>query len=110
MPMASDMAVTLVSGLAMQACEDADLPNFGVFDSAELRLVFDVNASMRRCPDRAGQASSGWRPTRKSLAGPRDSAARTGYGRTRHVRSRSPLTGELSGHVLPRPDPDVRQP
>jgi uncharacterized protein (DUF2252 family) len=43
LPMASDLAPTPVSGLAVQACGDAHLSNFGVFGSAERRLVFDVN-------------------------------------------------------------------
>ena len=43
LPMASDLARTPVSGLAVQACGDAHLSNFGVFGSAERRLVFDVN-------------------------------------------------------------------
>ena len=43
LPMASDLAGTAVSGLAVQACGDAHLSNFGVFGSAERRLVFDVN-------------------------------------------------------------------
>jgi uncharacterized protein (DUF2252 family) len=43
LPMASDLAMTPVSGLAVQACGDAHLSNFGVFGSAERRLVFDVN-------------------------------------------------------------------
>jgi hypothetical protein len=44
LPMASDLALTPVSGLAVQAaCGDAQLSNFGVFGSAECRLVFDVN-------------------------------------------------------------------
>jgi uncharacterized protein (DUF2252 family) len=41
--MASDLATTPVSGLPVQACGDAHLFNFGVFGSAERRLVFDVN-------------------------------------------------------------------
>ena len=32
-----------MSGLAVQACGDAHLSNFGIFGSAERRLVFDVN-------------------------------------------------------------------
>ena len=32
-----------VSGLTVQACGDAHLSNFGIFGSAERRLVFDVN-------------------------------------------------------------------
>jgi uncharacterized protein (DUF2252 family) len=43
LPMASDLATTPVSGLAVQACGDAHLSNFGVFGSAERRLVFDIN-------------------------------------------------------------------
>jgi uncharacterized protein (DUF2252 family) len=43
LPMASDLATTPVSGLAVQACGDAHLSNFGVFGSAEHHLVFDVN-------------------------------------------------------------------
>jgi len=43
LPMASDLATTPVTGLAVQACGDAHLSNFGVFGSAERRLVFDVN-------------------------------------------------------------------
>jgi uncharacterized protein (DUF2252 family) len=43
LPMASDLATTPVSGLPVQACGDAHLGNFGIFGSAERRLVFDVN-------------------------------------------------------------------
>jgi uncharacterized protein (DUF2252 family) len=43
LPMASDLAGTPVSGLAVQACGDAHLSNFGIFGSPERRLVFDVN-------------------------------------------------------------------
>jgi uncharacterized protein (DUF2252 family) len=43
LPMASDLATTPVTGLAVQACGDAHLSNFGIFGSAERRLVFDVN-------------------------------------------------------------------
>jgi uncharacterized protein (DUF2252 family) len=43
LPMASDLASTPVTGLAVQACGDAHLSNFGIFGSAERRLVFDVN-------------------------------------------------------------------
>ena len=43
LPMASDLAITPVSGLAVQACGDAHLSNFGLFGSAERRLMFDVN-------------------------------------------------------------------
>jgi uncharacterized protein (DUF2252 family) len=43
LPMASDLAATPRSGLAVQACGDAHLSNFGIFGSAERSLVFDVN-------------------------------------------------------------------
>ena len=43
LPMAADLAGTPVSGLAVQACGDAHLSNFGIFGSAERQLVFDVN-------------------------------------------------------------------
>src|SRR6201997_1293644 len=43
LPMASDLASTPVSGLAVQACGDAHLSNFRLFGAAERRLVFDVN-------------------------------------------------------------------
>jgi hypothetical protein len=43
LPMAADLTTTPVSGLAVQACGDAHLSNFGIFGSAERRLVFDVN-------------------------------------------------------------------
>ncbi len=43
LPMASDLATMPVSGLAVQACGDAHLSNFGIFGSAERRLVFDIN-------------------------------------------------------------------
>jgi uncharacterized protein (DUF2252 family) len=43
LPMASDLATTPVSGIAVQACGDAHLSNFGIFGSAERRLMFDVN-------------------------------------------------------------------
>ncbi len=43
LPMARDLEATPVSGLAVQACGDAHLSNFGIFGSAERRLVFDVN-------------------------------------------------------------------
>jgi uncharacterized protein (DUF2252 family) len=42
--MASDLAgATADTGLEVQCCGDAHLSNFGVFASAERRLVFDIN-------------------------------------------------------------------
>jgi uncharacterized protein (DUF2252 family) len=43
LPMANDLATTPASGLAVQACGDAHVGNFGLFGSAERRLVFDIN-------------------------------------------------------------------
>jgi uncharacterized protein (DUF2252 family) len=43
LPMATDLATTPVTGLAVQACGDAHVGNFGLFGSAERRLVFDIN-------------------------------------------------------------------
>jgi hypothetical protein len=43
LPMAYDLASTPASGMAVQACGDAHLGNFGLFGSAERRLVFDIN-------------------------------------------------------------------
>jgi uncharacterized protein (DUF2252 family) len=41
--MASDLAPWPVSGLTAQLCGDAHLLNFGIFQSPERRLVFDIN-------------------------------------------------------------------
>src|SRR4051794_9367482 len=41
--MAEDLASTPRSGLRVQCCGDAHLSNFGVFASADRRLVFDLN-------------------------------------------------------------------
>lgn len=43
LPMASDLAATSVTGLAVQACGDAHLSNFGLFGTPERHLVFDIN-------------------------------------------------------------------
>ncbi len=43
LPMASDLAATPATGLVVQLCEDAHVSNFGMFGTAERRLVFDVN-------------------------------------------------------------------
>jgi len=41
--MAMDLATSPTSGFTVQACGDAHLANFGVYNSPERRLVFDVN-------------------------------------------------------------------
>ncbi len=43
LPMADDLATTPVTGLAVQACGDAHVGNFGMFGTGERRLVFDIN-------------------------------------------------------------------
>ncbi len=43
LPMANDLATTPATGIAVQACGDAHVGNFGMFGSAERRLVFDIN-------------------------------------------------------------------
>ncbi|MGN6793616.1 MAG: DUF2252 family protein, partial [Streptosporangiaceae bacterium] len=43
LPMAYDLSGTPATGLPVQACGDAHLGNFGLFGSAERRLVFDIN-------------------------------------------------------------------
>ena len=41
--MADDLSSTATTGMAVQACGDAHLANFGVFGSPERSLVFDLN-------------------------------------------------------------------
>ena len=43
LPMAADLASHAGLRAGVQACGDAHLSNFGIFGSAERRLVFDVN-------------------------------------------------------------------
>lgn len=69
LPMAGDLAATPVSGLAVQACGDAHLSNFGIFGSAEHRLVFDVNDFDETLPGR-------WEWDVKRLAASMEVAAR----------------------------------
>ena len=71
LPMASDLAATAVSGLAVQACGDAHLSNFGIFGSAERRLVFDVNDFDETLP-------GPWEWDVKRLAASMEVAARSG--------------------------------
>ena len=41
--MAADLAATPRSGINVQLCGDAHLPNFGVFASPERQMLFDIN-------------------------------------------------------------------
>src|SRR5262250_430808 len=41
--MASDLAVTPVTGIRNQICGDCHLMNFGAFATPERRIVFDIN-------------------------------------------------------------------
>jgi uncharacterized protein (DUF2252 family) len=73
LPMAADLATTPVTGLAVQACGDAHLSNFGLFGSPERRLVFDVNDFDETVP-------GPWEWDVKRLAASMDVAARdNGY-------------------------------
>jgi uncharacterized protein (DUF2252 family) len=69
LPMASDLADTPMSGLSVQACGDAHLSNFGIFGSAERRLMFDVNDFDETLP-------GPWEWDVKRLAASMDVAAR----------------------------------
>jgi uncharacterized protein (DUF2252 family) len=74
LPMAADLSRTPVSGLAVQACGDAHLSNFGIFGSAERLLVFDVN-------DFDETAPGPWEWDVKRLAASMEVAARgNGFG------------------------------
>jgi len=76
LPMASDLSHTPVSGLAVQACGDAHLSNFGIFGSAERLLVFDVNDFDETLP-------GPWEWDVKRLAASMEVAARgNGFGGT----------------------------
>jgi uncharacterized protein (DUF2252 family) len=43
LPMAADLARTPVSGIRVQVCGDAHLLNFGLYNTPERSLVFDIN-------------------------------------------------------------------
>jgi Uncharacterized protein conserved in bacteria (DUF2252) len=101
-PMASDLAATPVSGLAVQVCRGAHLSNSGIFGSAERRLVFDVN-------DFDETLSGSWEWDVKRLAAALQSLAGTTGWRARTDHRQTRPVGEPSGHFS-RSDPDVRQP
>ena len=88
LPMASDLAITPRSGLAVQACGDAHLSNFGLFGSAERRLVFDVNDFDETLP-------GPWEWDVKRLAASLEVAAR-GNGFTRKQRRKIVLAAVSS--------------
>ena len=94
LPMASDLAKTPVSGLAVQACGDAHLSNFGIFGSAERWLVFDVNDFDETLP-------GPWEWDVKRLAASLEVAARgNGFSAkdaARSSRPPSPATGRRCG-------------
>src|ERR1700728_5115079 len=74
LPMASDLSRTPESGLAVQACGDAHLSNFGIFASADRLLVFDVNDFDETTP-------GPWEWDVKRLAASMEVAARgSGFG------------------------------
>jgi hypothetical protein len=98
LPMATDLASTPVSGLAVQACGDAHLSNFGIFGSAEHLLVFDVNDFDETLP-------GPWEWDVKRLAASLDVA-----GRGKRVRRQGPPQDRRRrGRQLPAGDADLRR-
>jgi uncharacterized protein (DUF2252 family) len=79
LPMANDLATTPVTGLAVQACGDAHVGNFGLFGSAERRLVFDINDFDETLP-------GPWEWDVKRLAASLEIAARDNGLKTRTCR------------------------
>ena len=82
-----------MSGLAVQACGDAHLSNFGIFGSAERRLVFDVNDFDETLPgpwewDVKRLAAS------MEVAGARQRVRRQGPPRDRHGHRRQLPAGD----------------
>ena len=98
LPMASDLSHTPVSGLAMRACGDAHLSNFGIFGSAERRLVFDVNDFDETTP-------GPWEWDVKRLAASLEVAGL----RQRVQRQGPPRDRHRSGGQLPAGDVDLRR-
>jgi Uncharacterized protein conserved in bacteria (DUF2252) len=80
LPMASDLALTPISGFDVQACGDAHMSNFGVFGSPERHLFFDVN-------DFDETAPGPWEWDVKRLAGSMEVAGReNGFSRKERTR------------------------
>ena len=98
LPMAADLATTPVSGLAVQACGDAHLSNFGVFGSAERRLVFDVNDFDETLPGPVGVG--------RQAAGRQPGGGRAGQRVPRPSSRRDIVTG--GGRQLPAGDAQLR--
>ena len=82
--MAHDLADTPVSGVTTQLCGDAHLSNFGLFGSAERKLVFDLNDFDETLP-------GPWEWDVKRLAASLAVAGREN-GLTRKIRNRIVLT------------------
>ena len=107
LPMASDLSHTPVSGLAVQACGDAHLSNFGIFGSPERRLVFDVNDFDETLPgpwewDVKRLAAS------MEVAGRGNGFARQGPPRDRHGHGRQLPAGDAGLRRDDQPGPLVR--
>ena len=98
LPMASDLAATPVSGLAVQACGDAHLSNFGLFGSAERRLMFDVNDFDETLP-------GPWEWDVKRLAASLEVAG----ARQRVLRQAAPRDRRGRGRPLPAGDAQLRR-
>lgn len=60
--MAADLAPTPTTGAMVQACGDTHVSNFGVYASAERRLVFGINDFDETFPAPWSGTSSAWRP------------------------------------------------
>ena len=94
LPMASDLAHTPATGLIVQACGDAHLSNFGMFGSAERKLVFDVNDFDETLPAPVGMG--------RQAAGRQPGGGRPGEQLQRQGPEEDP-----AGHGGPVPDGDA---
>ncbi len=98
LPMAKDLAATPVTGLAVQVCGDAHVGNFGLFGTAERRLVFDINDFDETLP-------GPWEWDVKRLAASLEIAARDNGIKPRQRTDRA-----RRGRPVPARDGEVRQP
>lgn len=87
--MANDLASTPNSNIRVQACGDAHISNFGMFQSPERRLVFDINDLMKQLEDHGSGTSKGSSPAFRSTQSNEDSQESRGKPRrepqSRHI-------------------------
>lgn len=76
--MANDLASTPNSNIRVQACGDAHISNFGMFQSPERRLVFDINDLMKQLEDHGSGTSKGSSPAFRSAQSNEDSQKNRG--------------------------------